>query len=242
MSKNKIIKSGIKNLLPERSNTNFTYTNERKKQFDWENGAVNRFSSYHVRPGTITNAAHAVKTATELVKRYIPGMQLPKNTRIVLDPNQSSVGIDNVIKLSVKMMQDESIDVNERIDIFLGEFLHETCHIKYTDWKPLKYAIDKKQINATEKTISNSNRKEASSDKIALQPNPAQNTTTLVLPKGETMLAITIVDNKGVIVWKRSAAVNNTNINTASWASGEYYVIVREADKKAITQKLIIQH
>ena len=104
----------------------------------------------------------------------------------------------------------------------------------------IKYAH--RSTKNTEKLISNSNRKEASGDKIALQPNPAQNTTTLVLPKGKTMLAITIVDNKGVIVWKRSAAANNTNINTASWASGEYYVIIRDADKKAITQKLIIQH
>ena len=81
-----------------------------------------------------------------------------------------------------------------------------------------------------------------SADNIRLQPNPASNSTTLVLPGDIQHASVSIISAEGKLLWKRSYLnTGSTLINTANWLSGEYTVIVREPNKKAVTKSLIIQ-
>ncbi len=74
-----------------------------------------------------------------------------------------------------------------------------------------------------------------------LQPNPASNSTILSLPTGKTNVSASILDSKGTLLWKRSSITNSqTTINTANWPAGEYMVILRSADGKTTSKKLVV--
>ncbi len=76
---------------------------------------------------------------------------------------------------------------------------------------------------------------------ITLQPNPASNSTTLILPAGKTNVGVSIVDSKGTLLWKRST-INSTQttINTANWPAGEYTVLLHSTDGKTTSKKLVV--
>ena len=99
-----------------------------------------------------------------------------------------------------------------------------------------KMSKQKKQIGDGKSKMKNGEQK------IVLKPNPAGNSTTLVLPEGIHSATVSIVTTEGKLVWKRSALSNgSTVLNTTNWPSSEYTVIVREQNKKPVTQQLIIQ-
>ncbi len=99
-----------------------------------------------------------------------------------------------------------------------------------------------RSLHQQKKTDAGKKPQTGKSETITLQPNPAHSSTTLILPTGKTNVAVSVVNVEGRLLWKRSM-VNSTNttINTANWPSGEYTVIVREPNGKAITKKLIVQ-
>ena len=93
-----------------------------------------------------------------------------------------------------------------------------------------------------QKVFSGIRNQHSKSFQVTLQPNPAHSSTSLILPEMKTNVAVSVVNVDGRLLWKRSLiSSTNTTINTANWASGEYTVIVREPNGKAITQKLIVQ-
>ena len=99
-----------------------------------------------------------------------------------------------------------------------------------------------RSLHQQKKTDAGKKPQTGKSETINLQPNPANNSTTLILPTGKTNVAVSVVNVEGRLLWKRgTVSSTNTTINTANWASGEYTVIVREPNGKSITKKLIVQ-
>ena len=83
------------------------------------------------------------------------------------------------------------------------------------------------------------------SDEVMLAPNPAKSNTQIIINTSRDILALMQVVNAAgeVVLYRRqqlTAGANKISINTASLATGEYYVIVR-MNEKTITKKLIIQ-
>ena len=94
------------------------------------------------------------------------------------------------------------------------------------------------------KTAINSNKAVTinKNSAISLQPNPARSSVTVTLPNWKANMSISVIDIKGNLLFKKTALAQRLNINTASWANGEYTVIVREANGKTISKKLVVQN
>ncbi len=75
---------------------------------------------------------------------------------------------------------------------------------------------------------------------ITLQPNPATNTTTLILPSGKGNVSFSVLDAKGNQILKRSSVSQTTTINTARWPNGTYNILIKEGNGKSVTKRLIV--
>ncbi len=82
----------------------------------------------------------------------------------------------------------------------------------------------------------------AQPDNISLQPNPARNSVTVTLPDWKANTGISVIDTKGNLLFKRTAMSQRQNINTSTWANGEYTVIIREPNGRTTAKKLVIQN
>jgi spore coat protein CotH len=87
----------------------------------------------------------------------------------------------------------------------------------------------------------------ANSTALSLFPNPAQNSTTLILPAGTTATVeqLKIVDVNGKEVQNSSVTQSTATsfvISTAEMANGIYFILLNTDENATLTSKLVIMH
>ena len=77
---------------------------------------------------------------------------------------------------------------------------------------------------------------------LTITPNPAGEQVTITWPLTTKKAALSIIDSKGAMVWKKTVKTYRISISTANWANGEYTIILADENGKLESKKLMIQH
>lgn len=84
--------------------------------------------------GIMTSEKDIIKKAYALASQMISAMQSPFKVKVMVSPGEDSYTNSKVVHVSTKVLDDSSMDIPHRVDIFLGTAIHEGCHLLYTDF------------------------------------------------------------------------------------------------------------
>ena len=120
----------------EGRNSKHVYQNKSKKLFSWEDDSDDAYSSmYSGKFSTGGTLERRIYKGIELVSAMRSAIKLDKNVKIITDPRDSSAsGSTKIMRLSFEPYLEKTLSYNQQNDIFIGLFLHESCHYKYTDF------------------------------------------------------------------------------------------------------------
>lgn len=147
-------------LFDDRDATNdYAYINNKRKHLNWEpENRDDGYSNNHFRRQRFGTFEKGIQMGKALLYHYLPVLRLPlRNLTISFSTKgnswASSVGGRQLLNISVSVFNDFTIKESNRLDIFLGEVIHESAHILYTDFP--YFAVVRNNINETEKSIIN---------------------------------------------------------------------------------------
>jgi Secretion system C-terminal sorting domain/PKD-like domain len=75
---------------------------------------------------------------------------------------------------------------------------------------------------------------------VTINPNPASNVFTLVLPANTTNVSVSIYNSKGVLIKQQICKSGSNKFNTSTWANGEYIIKLISTKGEIITKKLVV--
>lgn len=107
----------------------------RSGRLGWENTlpADSAYSSVLVNP---RNGEDLLKKAYRLAGQMIVAMDTPFKVAVRIDATRSCTDSHSVFVAS-RVLDDRSLPVGKRLDVFLGLAVHEGCHLLYTDFTRL---------------------------------------------------------------------------------------------------------
>lgn len=121
-----------------------TYTkyNKEKKCYDWEEESKDGYSGFLTGNTDLAQGADSLKTGLSLASNISRVMGFDKKPNIALDDKDSYTDGKTVV-CATECFNDPNLSAHGQVDVFLGEYIHESCHVKYTDFRVAQFEFSK---------------------------------------------------------------------------------------------------